>query len=142
MFHGSNNNRTMNKELEKLKLLMSAMYSNGMMEPLEWEQELREGAWLLLHNSPGLDREEWKRELVSQYPTEVVDTFGTDPAEAYATMDDWWESETYKDENTGLCETYQGWSLIFANEKSVMVLDELSRLKLKLSRLGLLKNLR
>lgn len=130
------------KELEKLKLLMNAMRSNDMMEPLEWEQELRVGAWLLLHNSPGLDREEWKRELISQYPTEVVDTFGTDQAEAYATMDDWWESETYEDENTGLSETYQGWSLIFANEKSVMVFDELSRLKLKLSRLGLLKNLR
>lgn len=130
------------KELEKLKLLMNAMRSNDMMEPLEWEQELREGAWLLLHNEPGLDREEWKRELIRQYPTEIVDTFGIDPAEAYATMDNWWESETYKDENTGLCETYQGWSLIFANEKSVMVFDELSRLKLKLSRLGLLKNLR
>lgn len=130
------------KELEKLKLLMNAMRSNDMMESLEWEQELREGAWLLLHNEPGLDREEWKRELISQYPTEVVDTFGTDPEGAYATMDDWWESETYKDENTGLCETYQGWSLIFANEKSVMVFDELSRLKLKLSRLRLLKNLR
>lgn len=130
------------KELEKLKLLMHAMRSNGMMEPLEWEQELREGAWLILHNEPGLDREEWRQELISQYPTEVVDTFGTDPAHAYATMDGWWESETYEDENTGLCETYQGWSLIFANEKSVMVFDELSRLKLKLSRLGRLKNIR
>ena len=129
------------KSLEKLQLLMHAMRSNGMMEPPEWEQELREGAWLLLHNSPGLDREEWRQELLSQYPTEVVDTFGTDPAQAFAAMDDWWESETYEDENTGLCETYQGWSLIFANEKSVMVFDELSRLKLKLSRLGLLKNL-
>lgn len=121
---------------------MSAMHSNGMIEPLEWEQELREGAWLVLHNEPGSDREEWRQELLSQYPTEVVDTFGTDPAQAFAAMDDWWESETYEDENTGLCETYQGWSLIFANEKSVMVFDELSRLKLKLSRLGLLKNLR
>lgn len=130
------------KEFEKLKLLTNAMRSNDMMEPLEWEQELREGAWLILHNEPGFDREEWKRELINQYPTEVVDTFGTDPAQAYATMDGWWESETYEDENTGLCETYQGWSLIFANEKSVMVFDELSRLKLKLSRLGLLKNIR
>lgn len=130
------------KSLEKLKLLMHAMRSNDMMQPLEWEQELREGAWLVLHNEPGSDREEWRQELLSQYPTEVVDTFGTDPAQAFAAMDDWWESETYEDENTGLSETYQGWSLIFANEKSVMVFDELSRLKVKLSRLGLLKNLR
>lgn len=125
------------KELEKLKLLMHAMRSVDNMQPLEWEQELREGAWLLLHNEPGLDREEWRQELLSQYPTEVVDTFGTDPAETYATMDDWWESETYEDENTRLCETYQGWSFIFANEKSVMVFDEFSKLKLKISRLGL-----
>ena len=129
------------KELEKLRLLMRAMRSVDSTEPPEWEQELREGAWLLLHNEPGTDREEWKQVLMSQYPTEVVDTFGTDPAQAYATMDDWWEREAYEDENTGLCDTYQGWSLIFANEKSVMVFDELSRLKLKISRLGLSKKL-
>lgn len=129
------------KELEKLKLLMHAMRSNDMLEPPEWELELREGAWMILHAEPGTGREEWRQELLSQYPTEVVDTFGTDPAQASAAMYDWWENETYEDENTGLCETYQGWSLIFANEKSVMVFDELSRLKLKLSRLGLLKKL-
>lgn len=127
-------------ELEKLKLLMRAMRSNDMMEPPEWEQELREGAWLLLHNEPGTDREEWRQELLSQYPTEVVDTFGTDPAQAFAMMDNWWESEKYEDENTGICETYQGWSLIFANEKSVMVFDEFAKLKLKLSRFKALKN--
>lgn len=125
------------KELEKLKLLMRAMRSVDNSEPLEWEQELREGAWLILHNEPGTGREEWRQELLSQYPTEVIDTFGTDPAQAYAIMDEWWESETYEDENTGICETYQGWSLIFANEKSVMVFDELAKLKLKMSRLGL-----
>lgn len=128
-------------ELEKLKLLMRAMRSNDMMEPPEWEQELREGAWLLLHNEPGTDREEWRQELLSQYPTEVVDTFGTDPAQAFAMMNNWWESEKYEDENTGICETYQGWSLIFANEKSVMVFDEFAKLKLKLSRLRLSKKL-
>lgn len=40
------------KELEKLKILMNAMRSNEMMEPLEWEQELREGSvsmcWILV----------------------------------------------------------------------------------------------
>lgn len=126
--------------LDELKMLRD-MRSVDSSDPLGWEQELREGAWLLLHNEPGTDKEEWKEELMSQYPTEVVDTFGTDPARAYATMDDWWEGETYEDENTGLCETYQGWSFIFANEKSVMVFDELLKLKLKISRLGLLKRL-
>lgn len=128
-------------DLEKLKLLMHAMRSVDSSEPPEWEQELREGAWLILHNEPGIGREEWRQELLSQYPTEVIDTFGADPAEAYTTMDNWWESETYEDENTGLCETYQGWSLVFANEKSIMVFDELAKLKLKLSRLGLLNEL-
>lgn len=128
-------------DLEKLKLLMHAMRSVDSSEPPEWEQELREGAWLILHNEPGIGREEWRQELLSQYPTEVIDTFGADPAEAYTTMDNWWESETYEDENTGLCETYQGWSLVFANEKSIMVFDELAKLKLKLSRFGLLSEL-
>lgn len=129
------------KSLEKLKMLMRAMRSVDNSEPLEWEQELREGAWLMLHNEPGTDREEWRQELLSQYPTEVIDTFGTAPEQAYAMMDNWWESEKYEDENTGICETYQGWSLIFANEKSVMVFDEFAKLKLKLSRLRLSKKL-
>lgn len=122
------------KQLEKLQMLMRAVSS---IEPPEWEQELREGAWLILHNEPGTDREEWRQELLRQYPTEVVDTFGTDPAEAYAQMDEWWESETYKDETTGIRETYQDWSLIFSNEKSVMVFDELANLNVKICRLGL-----
>lgn len=125
------------KSLEKLKLLMRAMRSNDMMEPPEWEQELRIGAWLILHNEPGSDREAWERTLLGQYPTEVVDTFGPDSVQICTSLNDWWESETYEDENTGICETYQGWSLIFANEKSVMVFDEFAKLKLKLSRLGL-----
>lgn len=45
-------------------------------EPPEWEQELMEGAWQILHDEPGTDREEWRQELLAQYPTEVVDTFG------------------------------------------------------------------
>lgn len=129
------------KELEKLKMLMRAMSSNDMMEPLEWEQELREGAWMILRAYPGMGKEGWIQELLNQYPMEVVDTFGADPAQACAMINEWWESETYKDENTGICETYQGWSLIFANEKSVMAFDELAKLKLKISRLGLLNKI-
>lgn len=101
----------------------------------EWEEELRTGAWMILRAEPGTEREEWRQELLSQYPAEVVDTFGTDPAEAYAMMDDWWDSETYEDENTGICETYKDWAQIFATEKSVMIYDEFARLNVKLSRL-------
>ena len=115
------------KELEKLKLLMHAMRSADNAEPLEWEQELRIGAWLLLHNRPGYDKDKWLQELSSQYPTEIIDTFGTNETQALAALANWWESEMYKDEHTGLCETYEDWSRIFANEKSVRVYDELAR---------------
>ncbi|MCI6671123.1 MAG: hypothetical protein MSG77_01030 [Prevotella sp.] len=127
-------------ELEKLKLLMHAMRSVDSSEPPEWEQELREGAWMILRAYPGMGKEGWIQKLLNQYPMEVVDTFGADPAQACAMMNEWWESETYEEENTGICETYQGWSRIFANEKSVMAFDDLVKLKLKLSRFKALKN--
>lgn len=108
---------------------------------LDFNQELKEAAWNVLHENPGSDYSDWEQTLLKQYPTEVVDALGTSPEDAFAQLADWWESEKYEDENTGISETYQGWSLIFANEKSVMVFDELARLKLKISRLGLLKKL-
>lgn len=95
-------------------------------EPPEWEQELMQGAWQILHDEPGTEREDWIQELLAQYPTEVVDTFGTNPPDAFAMMDDWWDSKEYEDPITGINETYKDWALIFANEMATEVYDTLS----------------
>ena len=40
-------------------------------------QKLREAAWNVLHENPGIGFEEWKRILLEEYPSEVVDVLGT-----------------------------------------------------------------
>ncbi len=120
------------KDLEKLVMLMRAMDDTA--EAPEWEQELREGAWLILHNEPGLSFEQWRQELLEQYPTEVVDTFGPDPDEAYKIIAQWWETEQYEDRNTHMRKAYKDWAEIFANEKTVEVYDEHAKLKIQLKR--------
>lgn len=97
----------------------------------EWEEELRQGAWDILHDEPGMEFEQWKRELLTQYPAEVVDTFGTEPHEVFAMMDVWWRSEEYEDERTGTRQTYSDWATVFASPKAVEVYDELARRKAK-----------
>lgn len=92
----------------------------------EWEQELMEGAWQILHDNPSTEREVWKDELLAQYPTEVVDTFGTNPPEAFAAMEDWWDFKEYEDPATGINENYKEWAQIFANAKTVEIYDILA----------------
>ena len=46
--------------------------------------ELKQCAWNILHENPGIDMDEWIDLLMRQYPAEVVDAIGSHPAEAYA----------------------------------------------------------
>ena len=101
---------------------------------LDFKQELKEAAWNVLHDNPGSDYSDWEQTLLEQYPTEVVDALGTSPEDVFAQLADWWENWTYEDENTGICETFQDWSLIFANEQTVMLYEQLAELSAKLSR--------
>lgn len=119
------------KSLSKLMLLKRAIDKLHAQDIPEWEQELREGAWQILHDDPGTDREEWRQELLAQYPTEVVDTFGTNPPEAYAAMDDWWDYKEYEDPRTGINDVYKDWALIFANEKTVEIYEQLAEMRQK-----------
>lgn len=117
-----------NNELNKLMLLKRAVDQLHSDELPEWEQDLMEGAWLILHDEPGTEREEWRHELIRQYPTEVVDTFGTNPPEAYAAMDDWWDYKEYEDPRTGINERYKDWAEIFANDKTVEIYETLAEI--------------
>lgn len=101
---------------------------------LDFNQELKDAAWNVLHDNPGSDYNDWEQTLLEQYPTEVVDALGTSPEDVFAQLADWWENWTYEDENTGICETFQDWSLIFANEQTVMLYEQLAELSAKLPR--------
>lgn len=49
---------------------------------------LKECAWNVLHENPGIDFGEWSQSLIEQYPTEVVDALGSNPMDVYASLAD------------------------------------------------------
>ncbi len=55
--------------------------------------ELKQCAWNILHENPGIDMDEWIDLLMRQYPAEVVDAIGSHPAEAYASLSEMWNDE-------------------------------------------------
>ncbi|MCI7787007.1 MAG: hypothetical protein MR489_05360 [Prevotella sp.] len=87
--------------------------------------ELKAAAFEVLLLNPGCDQSDWTNILVEQYGTEVVDAYGKDPAEAYASLADLWESP-YFDTNSGLEYDYKTWAKAFATEKSVMMYHDMS----------------
>lgn len=103
------------------------------MEDEIFTQELREAAWNVLHENPGIGFEEWKRILLEEYPSEVVDVLGTNQKKAMELLSDWWETEEYLDPVTDICCVFQEWSEYFANEKTVEVYDLLLQAKADLS---------
>lgn len=87
--------------------------------------ELKEAAWNILQENPGSEFDEWRQTLLEQYPTEVVDALGVDPAEAYAAIADMWDSGEYEDPQTGECHTLMEWAEYFATDHSVELYDML-----------------
>ena len=80
-------------------------------------KEFKASAFEALLLNPGSEYGDWEQELIHNYATEVVDCYGSDPFEAFASLRDLWESE-YDDPASGLCMDYQDWALAFATEQS------------------------
>lgn len=122
-------NKILNEEMLKPVSLDEAIESLGGLfgegRP-DFYAELKETAWNVLHENPGCEFDEWKQTLIEQYPTEVVDAFGTDPEEVYASISDLWDSWDYEDEDTGECHTMEEWAEYFATDKSVELYDKLA----------------
>lgn len=95
-------------------------------EELDFYAELKEAAWNVLHENPGIDFGEWSQSLIEQYPTEVVDALGATP-DVYASLADMWDSDDFTDEDTGECHTFARWSEYFATERSVELFDKLAQ---------------
>lgn len=108
---------------------------NGGCTEDEFNAELKEAAWNILHENPGSEFGDWQDLLIEQYPTEVVDALGTNPPEVYAQLSDWWETMDYDD---GVLETsysFRDWAEYFATERSVELYDLLVEAKRKIRRL-------
>lgn len=88
-------------------------------------EKLKSAAFEVLRLNPGCDRSDWANILVEQYGTEVVDAYGSDPAEVYAMIDDLWESPYY-DERSGLEYDYHEWAEAFCTEAAVRMYYDLT----------------
>ena len=87
--------------------------------------ELKAAAFEVLRLNPGCEQSDWARILVEQYGTEVVDAYGKDPAEAYASLDDLWESP-YLDEVSGLEYDFKTWAEAFSTDAAVQLYYDLT----------------
>lgn len=87
--------------------------------------ELKAAAFEVLLLNPGCDQAEWADILVGQYGTEVVDAYGKDPAEAYASLADLWESP-YLDEVSGLEYDFKTWAEAFSTDAAVQLYYDLT----------------
>ena len=93
----------------------------------ELMSELKMAAWTIVRENPGIDRSEWIDKLIRQYPSEVVDAYGTNPPEVYHELADLWEME-YTDPETGEWNSFAGWSEYFATDPEALQ-EQLERAK-------------
>lgn len=87
--------------------------------------ELKAAAFEVLLLNPGSECADWQKILVEQYGDEVIDAFGTDPAQIYASLTDLWETP-YLDERSGLEHTYAQWAEALQNEAAVQMYYDLT----------------
>lgn len=107
----------------KMALLMNAAkQANEQDETLE---ELKAAAFEVLRLNPGCEQSDWANILVEQYGTEVVDAYGKDPAEAYASLEDLWETP-YLDEVSGLEYDFKTWAEAFSTDAAVQLYYDLT----------------
>ena len=88
-------------------------------------EELKAAAFEVLLLNPGCEQRDWADLLVEQYGTEVVDAYGKDPAEAYASLEDLWETP-YLDEVSGLEYDFKTWAEAFSTDASVQMYYDLT----------------
>ena len=96
-------------------------------------EELKVCAYNIVRENPGIDRSEWIDELIRQYPSEVVDAYGTNPYEVFHDLADLWEME-YTDPKTGEWNSFSGWSEYLATDPDVLQ-EQLARAKERIKEL-------
>ena len=107
----------------KLSMLMKAV--TGANEQDDTLEELKAAAFEVLRLNPGCEQSDWAKILIEQYGTEVVDAYGKDPAEAYASLEELWESP-YLDEVSGLEYDFKTWAEAFATDAAVQMYYDLT----------------
>lgn len=122
-------------QLNKLNMLMAAMDTVNAEEDdtPDFVAELKACAYNIVRENPGIDRSEWIDELIRQYPTEVVDAYGTNPREVFHDLSDLWEME-YTDPDTHEWNSFAGWSEYLMTDPDALR-DQLDRAKERIKEL-------
>ncbi len=106
----------MTTDIDNLRTILDAF---GEEAAPDFIAELKDCAWNIIRENPGIDRSAWGSTLIRQYPAEVVDAIGADPTEAHRRLTDLWETE-YTDPDTGTCNTFAAWSKYFATDPEAL----------------------
>lgn len=121
-------------QLNKLDMLLTAMETiEAEEEAPDFVKELKDCAWNIVKENPGIDRSEWIDKLIRQYPSEVVDAYGTNPREVYNDLSDLWEME-YTDPETHDWNSFAGWSEYLATDPDALQ-EQLARAKERINEL-------
>ena len=112
------------KDIDELQMLLNAVRETSGTPP-DFVDDLKDAAWDVLHEHPGIDCRRWMELLIREFPTEVIDALGTDPEEINEQLNQWWVAMRYLDDVTGLHYTYREWSEVFVTDQSVADYDAL-----------------
>lgn len=97
----------------------------------DFNEELKEAGWNVLHDHPGTGMTEWIEYLFEEYPTEVIDALGTNQSEVYAELQSWWNECEYNDGVQPTPFTFNQWAERFATGGAVLRYDALAEAKEK-----------
>ncbi len=86
-------------------------------EQPDFYEELKDAAFEYLRHNPGSDFGDWSQGLIEQYPTEVVDALGNNPAEVFSDLADLWDSDYY-DPATDIEQKFSVWAECFITDAS------------------------
>lgn len=106
----------------KMALLMKAKRQADTLE------ELKSSAFEVLLLNPGCEQSDWADILIEQYGTELIDAYGTNPQDVYASLAELWESP-YFDKNSGLEYDYKTWAEALWTDAAVQMYYDLTERK-------------
>lgn len=95
------------------------------------ERRALEDAGFEIIKEGDVDRAEWARSLVMNYPQEVIAVFGADPNKVFGLLEDEWDTGMYEDGESGLNMSWEDWADYFSCNVSHYVYDELCSLRKK-----------
>lgn len=79
------------------------------------DRELRAAAFETILFFPGQTFDSWKKILLLEYTSELVDALGSNPEDVHEGLAELWDS-IYEDECTGIAKKYSEWAALIKNQ--------------------------